>query len=1270
MFHKPVRLFAFSTSILVILGVMLVGACSPQVPTATQEPAPDVAGQPRQSSQVEADTFPYPRPADSIRFSHLGQEDGLSQSTVRCILQDHRGFMWFGTEDGLNRYDGYTIKVYRPNPDNPHSINDGWINTLYQDRQGYIWVGTRLGGLNRYNPVTDRFTHYLHDPTDSDSLTSNQVQAIFEDSRGRLWVGTNEGLDLFDGATGNFIHYEIMSPDPAYPSTTVTRVIDQELGSNNVTAIYEDRDGKLWIGTTNGGFNRFVEFSETFVPFVYNPYVSSGSPGYIYTALQDREGVFWIASNTGLLSLDSSTFDVVRYAHVYGNPDSLASNFVNALFLDQAGNLWVGTDNGLDRFVPATGEFIHYRHEPGNDLSLSTNPVLSIYEDRGGVLWIGTYGGGVNIYDREQDSFAYYHHQPDNPNSLSGNIISPIHVDDKGIVWIGTYGSGLNRFDPGNYSFTRYQHNPDDPNSLQNDIVLSVFMDGTDTLWVGTVSGLDYLKPDTNSFIHYMEEPGAVLKIPSTRINVIHGDYYDPILWIGTDSGLYCYYPQSNRVLSHFRYESNNPNSLSDNVILAIHEDLDGILWIGTSNSGLVRYDQWNGVFTRYLHSVGDPNTLSNNTVHSIYRDKQGVLWVGTSGGLNRFSPETESFKYYRVRDGLPNNVIYGIVEDKDGYLWLSTNYGISHFDPDAVTFRNYTASAGLQSSEFSQQAYARDLEGRVYFGGINGLTVFNPSEIMDNPYVPPIALTSLTQDGEPLNQNVTVESLQEVTLKWPDNKFEFEFAALSFAQHQDNQYAYMLENYDTDWYYSGTFRSGRYANLPGGTYTLRMKASNNDGVWNEDGMSVEVTVVPPFWQNNWFRGVMAALLLGLAIGGYRLRVRSVELRSWELERLVQERTSDLEKRTQEVEALYSADEKMLRTQTLKQVYQTLVDVAVEMLQADCSAVYVWNEEQTTLSAQVSRGFTEGTLKVMRFAKDQGLIGEVIATGRPVLITSLEDAPIPEQVKQAMLSDGIGSVLHLPILVENQVVGIFNASFLHPVAFTEDIIRLFTALIQRAALSIENARLFEQTKELAVIEERNRLARDLHDSAKQKAFAALAQLGTVNGVLAANPTAARDHLSEAENLVFEVIQELTFLIQEMYPVGLKERGLVVALREYIFEWENRNDIEVNLKIEGERRLKLEVEQAIYRIIQEAMANIARHSHASQVDLSLVYTDENIEVVVADNGAGFDVLSRPPGMGLRSIRERVESIGGIMSLESCTGKGTCLTVRVPLKGSLE
>jgi len=329
MFHKPVRLIAFSASVLVVLGVMLVGACSPQGPTAALEPVPIIADQPELPSWVNADTLPYPQPTDSIRFSHLGQEDGLSQSTVRCILQDNRGFMWFGTEDGLNRYDGYTIKVYRPNPDNPHSINDGWITVLYQDRQGYVWVGTRLGGLNRYNPATDRFAHYLHDPVDSDSLISNQVQAIFEDSRGRLWVGTNEGLDLFEASTGNFIHYEIMFPDPAYPSTAVTRVIDQELGTSNVTAIYEDRDGKLWIGTTNGGFNRFVEFSETFIPFVYNPYAASGSPGYIYTALQDSDGLFWIASNTGLISLDSSTFEVARFAHIYGNPESLASNFAS-----------------------------------------------------------------------------------------------------------------------------------------------------------------------------------------------------------------------------------------------------------------------------------------------------------------------------------------------------------------------------------------------------------------------------------------------------------------------------------------------------------------------------------------------------------------------------------------------------------------------------------------------------------------------------------------------------------------------------------------------------------------------------------------------------------------------------------------------------------------------------------------------------------------------------------------------------------------------------
>jgi signal transduction histidine kinase len=432
----------------------------------------------------------------------------------------------------------------------------------------------------------------------------------------------------------------------------------------------------------------------------------------------------------------------------------------------------------------------------------------------------------------------------------------------------------------------------------------------------------------------------------------------------------------------------------------------------------------------------------------------------------------------------------------------LSTNHGISRFDPESETFRNYSVSDGLGSMEFNQFAFAEAPNGAMYFGSINGLNVFFPEEIRDNPYKPPITLTSLTQLGSPLETGQTPESLDEIVLTWPQNSFEFEFTVLGFSNPAQNQYAYKLENFDKDWYELGSKRNGRYTNLPGGTYTLRLKAANSDGVWDEEGKSIRVTVIPPFWQTWWFRIGSALFIIASVAVGYRVRMRQVESHNRELEALVRKRTAEIEE------------------------------------------------------------------------------------------------------------------------------------------------------------------LFEQTKELAVMEERNRLARDLHDSAKQKAFAALAQLGTVNGMLRSNPVVWK-HLNEAENLVYEVIQELTFLIQEMYPAALMEKGLPTTVREYLFEWENRNEIHVDLVMRDERLLGLKIEQAIYRVIQESLANVARHSRAGRVAVSLQYFPDSLEVSISDNGCGFDITKKMRGLGLRSIRERIESIGGEVRFESGNGQGTRVFVRVPL-----
>lgn len=1220
---------------------LVLSACGARTAVPAPVPSPTATVK-TQGSKPFTQTSVY---NPSIRFERISIEQGLSQNSVNTILQDSQGFLWFGTEDGLNRYDGYTFTIYRPDMDNPSAISDRWITDMAEDQNGILWIATRQGGLNRFDPRSGLFTVYRHDPAQGSSLSDNRVRTLLFDSRDILWVGTEGGLDRFEPATETFTHLTAANG----------------LTSNLIKTFYEDAHGILWIGTTEG-LNRYDLTSAAIEVFKYNSdNPSSLSNNRINAIQEDAEGNLWIGTTDGLTRMDRFTHEFKIYKHDDQAPYSLSSNNVLSLYLDHNGGLWIGTNDGLDFFNARIDRFVHYRNQPANPNSLSNNGILSIYEDNSGVLWVGTYGGGLNKYNRQQDRFTYYRHNSDDPDGLSGNMIFPIHADFRGMIWIGTYGDGLNRFNPITTQFKQYHHDPENPNSLSSDEVYSIVTDSNGYVWVGTSRALDRLDPTTGKFKHYYPSSKDEVSLSGLPVYVLYEDSHG-MLWAGTSKGIDQFEPQTETFI---HYAPNPADAI--NQVISIAEDANNHLWIGTFGGGLHRFNEKGEGFISYFNDPKNPDSLSNNSVLSILQDRRGNLWIGTGGGgLDRYDPARGIFLHYTEKNGLPNNVIYGILEDDASDLWMSTNNGLARFNPRTEAFHAYSASDGLQSNEFNMSAYALSPRGEMYFGGINGINSFNPLKITDSAYVPSVTLTSIMHEGQPIKTDQQVQFTRDITLAWPQNEFEFEFAALAYGQPSRNQHAYMLEGFDRDWNYIGTRRNGRYTNLPGGSYTLLLNGSNSDGVWSEAPVRIRVTVIPPVWETLWFRLLAILVLVTVIAGGTRLRLGAVQRRNRELADLVRLRTGDLEKRTLEIETLYEADEKILRTVSFNQVFQTLVNVSVDSLKADRSAVFVWNEEKSLALPRVSHGFSPRTLAVMKFAKGEGMVGEVFATGKPVIVPEINPDDLRPDIREAIIAEGIHSFVHLPIKIDNQTVGVFNVGFTRPGAINDDIVRLFTALVQRASLSITNMQLFEQTKDLAVMEERNRLARELHDSAKQKAFAALAQLGTANGIMSRNLMGAKPHLNEAENLVYEVIQELTFLIQEIYPIALQEQGLPATLREYVFEWENRNDIPANLTICNSRRLNLGTEQAIYRIIQESLANIARHSHSSQVEVSLVYHPEALEVSIADNGKGFDVNQKIRGMGLRSMHERVGSIHGSVQIQSAPGQGTRVLIQAPLK----
>jgi ligand-binding sensor domain-containing protein/signal transduction histidine kinase len=1240
-----------------LLLALFVSSCGEAVPAFELTPLPSASTTtPTTAAPLFNSSIPYGK---NIRFEQISLDDGLSQSVVNVILQDRKGFLWIGTDDGLNRYDGYGFKIYKPDSSTSFGLSDRSITDIVEDEQGYLWVATRSGGLNRFDPSNSQFTHYTHNKQDEQSISSNQIYSLCLDENG-IWIGTDNGLDYLDFETDQFTHYRASAEIP--PDA-------RSLSSNSIRTLFKDSNGNLWIGTSNAGLNMFNKSNNTFTVYKYNAKnPTTLSNNHILSITEGRNGEIWVGTANGLNRYNPSRKYFSRFLTSNTTSRTFSGSTVYSLHVDHASELWVGTSEGLYRYDANSGKFIHHQHQPGISNSLSNNQVFSIYEDVSGVLWIGTYGGGLNKYNRQQDRFAYYRNDPDDSNSLSSNFIFPILADKNDVIWVGTYGGGLNLFEPKLDKFTRYEHTPGSITTINSNNVISLYIDRKGILWAGTNRGLnrfDALRKTFTQFQLLDEATNEVLEIAIFAINEdTKGNF-----WVGTNRGL-ARLDQNTRTLSLLSSSGDAiPASIGAHHINAIFEDKDKNLWVGTFDDGLKRINLETGMVAYYRNNPDDISTLGSNAVLSIHQDQRGTLWVGThGGGLARYNPQSNNFTHFTEKEGLPNNVIYGILEDDSGNLWLSTNFGLSKFNPRNLTFRNFTASDGLQSNEFSQNAFAKDQNGALYFGGINGLNVFQPQEIKDNPYPPKLAITSLTHDGTPLRETQTPEYLDTITLTWPNDSFEFEFAAFAYEQPFKNQYAYILEGFDSNWIQIGNQRTGRYTNLPGGTYTLRLRGSNSDNIWNEEGYAVEVIVVPPFWETWWFVGIMVIAMAFSVAGGLRWRVKRVENRNRELERLVQMRTADLEKRTSEIEALYQADEKILRSVTINQIFQALVDVSISMLRADRGSIFAWSEEREKILPIVSRGFQAETIAAMNFEKDEGQIGYAMKTGVPVIVSKLEMVTQRQDIQTAMSNEGIESFAHFPIVVDGKVIALFNVAYTRANALNEDSIRLFTALVNRAAMSIANMDLFEQTKDLAVMEERNRLARDLHDSAKQKAFAALAQMGTVNGIIKLSPNEITSHLNEAETLIYEVIQELNFLIQEIYPIALQEKGLPTTLREYVFEWENRNDAIANLTILNERSLPLEVEQAVYRFVQEALANVSRHSKAKRVDLSLVYNVDSLQVSIADNGSGFDVDKKAKGMGFRSMRERIGSIRGTVQIQSAPEQGTRLIAQIPIKNN--
>lgn len=858
-------------------------------------------------------TFTLHSQTSTYKFERLSIKDGLSHSNVYAIIQDQSGYMWFGTQDGLNKYDGYNFTIYRHDPSNPNSLSTGNFGKIYQDSSGIFWFGTFGGGVDRYNPKTNTFTNFSNERGNYQSLSNNQITFFHKDKEGTLWVGTaSGGLNKYNPENETFTRYNYNPSDP------------KSLSHIRAKCICETSDGTLWIGTGKG-LNKFDKETGTFEHYLHDPNnKNSLTANGIQYLLCDKSDNIWIGTRGGgLAKFNPKTEQFTHYKYNPNNPKSLSDNKVEFLFVDSYDQFWVGTyEGGLNLFNREKEEFTHFKNDPSNLESISNNRIEYIFEDKSKILWVATRGGGINKLDLKPQKFHNIIHEPDNKNSLPHPSVMAIEHDNDGNLWIGTDGGGLSKYNLANKKFKHYQNQSGKTNTLSSDRVWSILIDNEGIIWIGTyLGGLNRLEIKNNQpqFTTYVK--GDKSNFPSVQVNSIVQDRSDNI-WIGTPNGLVKVIKHKSSNSVDFKtYTQNEPDSLNfvDNYISSIYVDNENRIWVGSYIGGLFQFLPEHEKFIPYSPTKL-PNSEFKNEIHvvTIFQDQNNLLWIATeSNGLLQLDLENKNFKQHPQNKRLLSNMIMGMTEDDLGNLWISTSRGLSKYSPWNNKLSNYTYIDGLESSGFNRNALHKTSNGTMYFGSNAALSYFEPLKVSNNPFIPKVAIT----DFKILNKSNWGNNLliyekinhknEPIELTNKDYFFTIEFAALDFTSPLQNQYKYKLEGFDDDWIDGSNSRTATYTNLDQGSYVFKVKGSNNDKVWNNDPTELKIKVIPPYYKSWWFLSLLALIGFVIIMVLIKLRERSLIKEKEILEAKVKERTNEINLQKEELKSQSESLEKI-----------------------------------------------------------------------------------------------------------------------------------------------------------------------------------------------------------------------------------------------------------------------------------------------------------------------------------------------------------------------
>lgn len=828
---------------------------------------------------------------NKLNFEHYTTKQGLSQNAVYNILQDRKGFLWFCTQDGLNRFNGYEFRVFRHNAYDTTSLCHSFINRIYQDSKDRIWVCTE-GGLALYNTLTESFTNFIHDDSNPQSIESNYVWTIYEDGQKSLWVGTRKGLSLFDPDKKTFESVKILSPVNSKTKSINVDVIFEDnninlwagtrgnglfriwrsdnkqlayknysVGNNDVREITDNSNGVIYAGTFGAGLYEYDSTEDKFNP-VEIKFSNSGGRGKntILSIFKDpvNQDILWLGTEEdGIILVDTKLKKAVGIIHNPDRSNNLSGNMVYSIYKDRFSVIWIGTNEGINKINPRENRFEHFQIKKEDQHGISSNTIGKIIEDHKGMLWIGTDGGGVNKFDRAVNKFTHFINNKNNRFSISSNRAMIVFEDHTGTIWIGTFGGGLNKFNRVSETFESYTFNKSDTTTIGSDYITSIVEDKEGYLWIGTTtSGINRFDPKTRKFRRFINDP-------------------------------------------------DNPESLSGNHVWILYIDKTGVLWAGTKTGGLnAMIDMKRGKFKRFLHNDKKINSINDNTVHAIFEDTKSNFWIGTPSGLNKLDRNTGIFTDYQQKRVFPQFRVIGIMEDSHDRLWLMTEKALIRFNPLTNETKYYDSENGMMINDFRIWAHYKNKKGEMFVGGANGFAIFHPDSLKDNSQIPPVVIdkferfntdnilgNAISGKGIPYRNNIE--------LSYKDNIFSFSFAALNFINSGRNQYAYKLEGFNEDWIKIGTQNKVTFTNIDPGSYTFRVKGSNDDGVWNENGATIGIIISPPFWITWWFRSFVFLIIIILIWSFVRNKLKEVERHHKEQEAFARQliETEELERR-------------------------------------------------------------------------------------------------------------------------------------------------------------------------------------------------------------------------------------------------------------------------------------------------------------------------------------------------------------------------------------